>query len=144
MHNSHDDKSANSLSERREPTFGALNEHPNTSGSAPQVSGNGVGHYSAIDDLDPLHPNKPGPAVPPMPRFDAPSEPAQPDTASAAPAAPQPHEQLDQAETYTVRFYPTGQSEPSILLECKKMPSPQAIEGMPRTYIGEIVKALMK
>lgn len=56
----------------------------------------------------------------------------------------QPHEQLDQAETYTVRFYPTGQSEPSILLECKKMPSPQAIEGMPRTYIGEIVKALMK
>ena len=90
MHNSHDDKSANSLSERREPTFGALNEHPNTSGSAPQVSGNGVGHFSAIDDFDPLHPNKPGPAVPPMPRFDAPQEPAQSGTASAAPAAPQP------------------------------------------------------
>ena len=56
----------------------------------------------------------------------------------------QPHEQLDKAETYTVRFYPTGQNEPNIILECRKMPSPQAIEGMPRTYIGEIVKAIMK
>ncbi len=89
MHNSHDDKSANSLSERREPTFGALNEHPNTSGSTGQVSGNGVGHFSAIDDFDPLHPNKPGPAVPPMPRFDAHQEPAQSGTASAAPQPPQ-------------------------------------------------------
>ncbi len=88
MHNSHDDKSANSLSERREPTFGALNEHPNTSGSTGQVSGNGVGHFSAIDDFDPLHPNKPNPAVPPMPRFDASQEPAKP--GAAAPAASQP------------------------------------------------------
>ena len=87
MHNSHDDKSANSLSERREPTFGALNEHPNTSGSTGQVSGNGVGHFSAIDDFDPLHPNKPNPAVPPMPRFDASQEPAKP--GAAAPAAAQ-------------------------------------------------------
>lgn len=88
MHNSHDDKSANSLSERREPTFGALNEHPNTSGSTGQVPGTGVGHFSAIDDFDPLHPNKPNPAVPPMPRFDAPQEPAKP--GAAAPAASQP------------------------------------------------------
>lgn len=56
----------------------------------------------------------------------------------------QPHEQIDNAEKYTVRFYPNGQNKPSIILECKKMPSPASVEGMPRTYIGEIVKATIK
>lgn len=56
----------------------------------------------------------------------------------------QPYEQLENAATYTVRFYPNGQDEPSLVLECKKMPSPAAIEGMPRTYVGEIVKASVK
>ncbi len=56
----------------------------------------------------------------------------------------QPHEQLDQADTYTVRFYPNGQQEPSIVLECKKLPSQEPLEGQPRMYIGEIVKAQMK
>lgn len=115
MHNSHDDKSANSLSERREPTFGALNEHPNTSGSTGQVSGNGVGHFSAIDDFDPLHPNKPNPAVPPMPRFDAPQEPAKP--GAAAPAASQP----SQAQV-------PPQPTPSQPQASKSEPAPQATE----------------
>ena len=114
MHNSHDDKSANSLSERREPTFGALNEHPNTSGSTGQVSGNGVGHFSAIDDFDPLHPNKPNPAVPPMPRFDASQEPAKP--GAAAPAASQPPQTQ-------VPPQPTSQPQAS-----KSEPAPQATE----------------
>lgn len=114
MHNSHDDKSANSLSERREPTFGALNEHPNTSGSTGQVSGNGVGHFSAIDDFDPLHPNKPNPAVPPMPRFDASQEPAKP--GAAAPAASQPPQTQ-------VPLQPTSQPQAS-----KSEPAPQATE----------------
>ena len=56
----------------------------------------------------------------------------------------QPYQQLEQAETYTVRFYPNGQNEPSIILECKKMPSPASVEGMPRTFVGEIVKATIK
>lgn len=119
MHNSHDDKSANSLSERREPTFGALNEHPNTSGSTGQVSGNGVGHFSAIDDFDPLHPNKPNPAVPPMPRFDASQEPAQPGT--AAPASTQAAPQPPQAQV-------PPQPTPAQAQASKSEPAPQATE----------------
>lgn len=56
----------------------------------------------------------------------------------------QAHEQMDQAATYTVRFYPNGEKEPSLILECRKYPAQAPIEGMPRTYIGEIVKAKMK
>ncbi len=56
----------------------------------------------------------------------------------------QPHEQLDQTDTYTVRFYPNGSQEPSVVLQCKKLPSQEPLEGQPRMYIGEIVKAQMK
>ena len=56
----------------------------------------------------------------------------------------QPYGQMDAAQNYTVRFYPNGQNEPSIILECKKFPSQAPIEGMPRTYIGEILKAKIK
>ncbi|MBQ8502183.1 MAG: DUF4468 domain-containing protein [Bacteroides sp.] len=52
--------------------------------------------------------------------------------------------QVEKAETYTVRFYPNGKSEPTVVLECKKMTSPAAIEGMPRTFVGQIVKAKVK
>lgn len=53
----------------------------------------------------------------------------------------QPYETLEKAETYTVRFYPNGQDKPSVVLECKKMPSQAPLEGQPRMYIGEIIKA---
>ena len=56
----------------------------------------------------------------------------------------QSYEQIEKADTYSVRFYPTNQSEPSIILECKKLPSQTPMEGQPRTYIGEIVKAWIK
>lgn len=56
----------------------------------------------------------------------------------------QPYEQMERAESYAVRFYPNGAKEPSLLLECKKLPAPAALEGMPRTYVGEIVKATVK
>ncbi len=56
----------------------------------------------------------------------------------------QNHEPIDQADTYMVRFYPNGQQEPSIMLECKKLPSQEPLEGQPRMYIGEIVKAYSK
>lgn len=53
----------------------------------------------------------------------------------------QPYETLEKAETYTVRFYPNGQDKPSVVLECKKLPSQAPLEGQPRMYIGEIIKA---
>ncbi|WP_072545393.1 DUF4468 domain-containing protein [Mediterranea massiliensis] len=56
----------------------------------------------------------------------------------------QAHELLDRAETYTVRFYPNRQQEPTVVLECKKLPSQEPLEGQPRMYIGEIVKAQIK
>lgn len=56
----------------------------------------------------------------------------------------QPYEAIEKAETYSVRFYPTGQTEPSVILECKKLPSQTPLEGQPRTYTGEIVKAWIK
>ena len=56
----------------------------------------------------------------------------------------QNHDQIDRAEIYTVRFYPNGQQEPSVILECKKLPSQGPLEGQPRMYIGEILKARIK
>lgn len=56
----------------------------------------------------------------------------------------QPYEQIEKAENYIIRFYPTGQTEPTVILECKKLPSPATMEGMPRTYVGEILKAMVK
>lgn len=54
----------------------------------------------------------------------------------------QAYGQLESAETYNVRFYPNGSHEPSLILECKKLPAPTTAEGMPRTYIGEIIRAM--
>ena len=56
----------------------------------------------------------------------------------------QNHDEIDRAEIYTVRFYPNGQQEPSVILECKKLPSQEPLEGQPRMYIGEILKAWIK
>lgn len=56
----------------------------------------------------------------------------------------QPYEQMEKAETYAVRFYPANQTEPSVVLECKKMPSQAPMDGQPRMYVGEIVKAFVK
>lgn len=56
----------------------------------------------------------------------------------------QPYESLEKADTYSVRFYPSNQTEPSVVLECKKLSSQAPMEGQPRTYVGEIVKAWIK
>lgn len=53
-------------------------------------------------------------------------------------------EQIENVRSYSVRFYPTGQNEPSIIMECKKLPSQKALEGQPQMYSGEIVKAWIK
>lgn len=57
----------------------------------------------------------------------------------------QPYEAIEKADTYTLKLYAPNQTAPSAVIECKKLPSqtaPQA--GQPRTYVGEIVKLLMK
>ena len=56
----------------------------------------------------------------------------------------QPYEQLEKAETYSIRFYPTGQKNRPSYLECQKLPAPTPMEGQPRTYAGKITKAFMK
>lgn len=59
-------------------------------------------------------------------------------------APDQAHDQLDKTVEYTVRFYPNGSNAPTFILQCHKLLSPETPEGMPRTYAGEIVKALRK
>ena len=55
------------------------------------------------------------------------------------------YDAIEKADSYTLKLYAPNQTTPSAVIECKKMPSqttPQA--GQPRTYVGEIVKLLMK
>lgn len=59
-------------------------------------------------------------------------------------APDQPYEQMEKADNYVVRFYPTGKTDPSVILECKRLPSQAPLEGQPRMYAGEIVKAYTK
>ena len=49
---------------------------------------------------------------------------------------------LDKTETYSVRFVPNDADKASIIMECKKLPSQKAMEGMPKIYIGEILRVL--
>lgn len=59
-------------------------------------------------------------------------------------SADQPYTALEAAENYVVRFYPNGATQPTVVLHCKKGAAPAAIDGMPRTYVGEIIKAEVK
>ncbi len=57
----------------------------------------------------------------------------------------QPYDAIEKADSYTLKLYAPNQTVPSAVIECKKLASqttPQA--GQPRTYVGEIVKLLMK
>lgn len=56
----------------------------------------------------------------------------------------QPHEAMDKAKTYVVRFYPAGQEQPAVILQCRQIPAQEPIEGQPRMYIGEIQKAMVR
>jgi len=59
-------------------------------------------------------------------------------------APDQPCDAVEKADSYTLKVYAPGQTTPSAIVECKKLPSqatPQA--GQPRTYAGEIVKLLL-
>lgn len=57
----------------------------------------------------------------------------------------QPYEAIEKADSYTLKLYAPEPDNSFKLLRMQKMPSqttPQA--GQPRTYVGEIVKLLMK
>ena len=57
----------------------------------------------------------------------------------------QSYEAMEKADSYALKLYAPNQTTPSAVIECKKLASqttPQA--GQPRTYVGEIVKLLMK
>ena len=54
----------------------------------------------------------------------------------------QPYELMEQAETYTVSFYPTGKKRASVILRCHRLPSQAPLEGQPRMYVGAIDEAL--
>lgn len=56
----------------------------------------------------------------------------------------QPYEQLEKADTYTLRLFSPNQTTPSAIIECKKLQSQAPQAGQPRTYIGEIVKLWVK
>lgn len=55
----------------------------------------------------------------------------------------QAHDLLDGTNEYSVRFYPNGSHTPSVELQCRKLNTHEVPEGMPRTYIGEIIKATL-
>ena len=62
-------------------------------------------------------------------------------------SAEQPYEAIEKADSYKLKLYDSKlpNSEPLVIIECKKLPAgatPQA--GQPRTYVGEIIKLLMK
>ena len=57
----------------------------------------------------------------------------------------QPYDAIEKADSYVLKLYAPDQTVPQAVIECKKLSSqttPQA--GQPRTYVGEIVKLLMK
>ncbi len=54
----------------------------------------------------------------------------------------QPYEAIEKAQNYTVMFYPNGQDQPSVVLQCEKMDINQTfVPGVPRSYFGKIIKA---
>lgn len=58
--------------------------------------------------------------------------------------AEQPHQTMDGAKTYTVRFYPEGSDEATVEVKCNKLFAPSATQGQPRLYVGEITKAKVR
>ncbi|MDD3039929.1 DUF4468 domain-containing protein [Bacteroides sp.] len=59
-------------------------------------------------------------------------------------SAEQPYEAMDKATNYTLKLYAPNQTTPAAVIECKKLSAQEAQSGQPRTYVGEIVKLLMK
>lgn len=56
----------------------------------------------------------------------------------------QPSQAMEQVLEYGVRFYPVGQNEPSVVLQCRKLPVQAMPDGFPRLYAGEVLTAFVR
>ena len=56
----------------------------------------------------------------------------------------QPSQAMEQVQEYGVRFYPVGQNEPSVVLQCRKLPVQALPDGFPRLYAGEVLTAFVR
>lgn len=57
----------------------------------------------------------------------------------------QPFDAVEKAEKYVLKLYAPNEKSPSALIHCKKLPAQNAPqEGRPHTYVGEIVKLILK
>lgn len=57
----------------------------------------------------------------------------------------QPFDAVEKAEKYVLKLYAPSEKTPSALIHCKKLPAQNAPqEGRPRTYVGEIVKLIIR
>lgn len=60
-------------------------------------------------------------------------------------SADQSTEAMDKADTYTLNLYAPNQTTPSAVIQCKKLPAQAPAQaGQPKTYVGEILKLLIK
>lgn len=50
---------------------------------------------------------------------------------------------LQKADKYSVRFYPNGSDKPTVIFDCKKLPSQPAMEGMPQMFAGEVERVIV-
>lgn len=59
-------------------------------------------------------------------------------------SADQSHDAMDKAANYTLKLYAPDETTPKVIIECKKLDSQSAQDGQPHTYVGEVVKLLIK
>ena len=50
---------------------------------------------------------------------------------------------LQKADKYSVRFYPNGSDKPTVIFDCKKLPSQPAMQGMPQMFAGEVERVIV-
>ena len=56
----------------------------------------------------------------------------------------QPFDAIEKAENYTIKLFTEGDNQPKAIIECKKLPAQGAQAGQARTYVGEIIKLLIR
>ena len=50
---------------------------------------------------------------------------------------------LQKADKYSVRFYPNGSDKPTVIFDCKMLPSQPAMQGMPQMFAGEVERVII-
>lgn len=60
-------------------------------------------------------------------------------------SANQSHEAMDKTQNYMLKLYAPDQTTPTVIIECRKLDTQTiAQEGHPQTYVGEIIRLLIK